>query len=91
MDGSLLERLPSNREFYGLRTGYDRAYLLCYYIKLTYGEGQLVALYKETGDIEKAILTADQVKMDIRTVLGVSQARLLNSFNAWAETTIRPA
>ena len=51
--GSCSRSCPSNREFYGLRTGYDRAYLLCYYIKLTYGEGKLVALYKKTGAIDE--------------------------------------
>lgn len=89
--GHLLTALPTNAAFYKQTTGYDRAYLLCYFIKVRYGESKLIALYRKTGAITKPAATVAQVRKDINEVLGVSQAQLLASFNSWARTTIRPA
>jgi hypothetical protein len=89
--GHLLDALPTNSQFYKQSTGYDRTFLLCYYIKVKYGEGKLVTLYRTVGDITKDTKTAASVKKDIPKVLGISQKQLLINFNAWAKANIRPA
>ncbi len=87
--GELLERLPTNDEFYGLRTGYDKSYLLVWYLKRTYGESTIIALYRETGAIDDEDDTTKKARKAISEVLGVSEKRLLKDFNTWAERVVR--
>ena len=68
--GHLLDALPTNAQFYKQSTGYDRMYLFCYYIKVKYGEGKLVAPLPKAGDVTKDKQTASAVKKDIPKVLG---------------------